>query len=75
MILLDEEPPRVLEARGAPVVFRSHAETMEYAVLHGVERWMVYGDPDGWWPIYTQAGPERPLPLPKPRVDISLVRH
>jgi hypothetical protein len=71
MIVLDAEPA-ILRARGLPVVFRTMDETVEYALLHGVQRWMVFGDPDGWWPIYTQAGPVSPPPLPKERVDISL---
>jgi hypothetical protein len=33
---------------------------------------MVFGDPEGWWPIYTQAGPVSPPRPPKERVDISL---
>jgi hypothetical protein len=73
MIVLDAEPT-ILRARGLPVVFRSMDETVEYAVLHGVQRWMVFGDPEGWWPIYTQAGPVNPPPPPKERVDISLHR-
>jgi hypothetical protein len=32
---------------------------------------MVFDDPDGWRPIYTQAGPASPPPA-KERVDISL---
>ena len=37
-------------------------------------RWMVYGDPEGWWPLYTQDGPINPPPPAKQRVDISLRR-
>ena len=73
MIVLDAQPT-ILRARGQPVVFRTMDETIEYATLHGVQRWMVFGDPDGWWPIYTQAGPVNPPPPPKERVDISLHR-
>jgi hypothetical protein len=73
MILL-EPVPRLLRARGAPVVFGSPEETVEYARLHGVLRWMVCGREDGWWPIYTQAGPlHDPPPVPG-RVDITLRR-
>lgn len=71
MILLDGGPS-ILRARGEPIVFRSPEETVEYARLHGIQRWMVYGDREGWWPIYTQAGPVNPPPPPKERVDISL---
>ena len=58
MILLDTEPT-ILRSRGEPIVFRSPEETLEYARIHGIQRWMVYGDREGWWPIYTQAGPVR----------------
>jgi len=27
---------------------------------------MVYGDPEGWWPLYTQNGPVNPLQSPRP---------
>ena len=73
MILLDAAPA-ILCVRGLPVIFRSADETLEYARLHGVGRWMVYGDPEGWWPIYTQAGPVHPPPPAKERVDLSLHR-
>jgi hypothetical protein len=71
MILLDEGPS-ILRSRGEPIVFRSPEETLEYARLHGIQRWMVYGDREGWWPIYTPNGPVNPPPPPKERVDISL---
>ena len=71
MIVLDAAPV-VVRARGQPVIFHSAEETVEYAKLHAVGRWMVFGDPEGWWPIYTQAGPVNPPPPPKERVDISL---
>jgi hypothetical protein len=71
MILLDGGPS-ILRSRGEPIVFRSPEETVEYARIHGIQRWMVYGDREGWWPIYTQAGPINPPPPPKERVDISL---
>ena len=71
MILLDTAPA-ILRVRGQPMIFHSTDETLEYARLHGVGRWMVYGDPEGWWPIYTQDGPVNPPPPPKERVDISL---
>jgi len=58
--------------RGAPVIFRSMDETVEYARMHDVQRWMVFGDPEGWWPLYTQDGPVNPPPPAKERVDISL---
>ena len=73
MILLDAAPA-ILCVRGHPMLFGSADETLEYARLHGVARWMVYGDPEGWWPLYTQAGPVNPPPPPKERVDISLHR-
>ena len=71
MIILDEEPT-ILRAKGEPMVFRSADETLEYARIHGIQRWMVYGDRDGWWPLYTQEGPVSAPPPPKERVDISL---
>jgi hypothetical protein len=71
MILLDGGPS-ILRARGDPIVFRSLEETLEYARMHGIQHWMVYGDRDGWWPIYTQDGPLNPAPPAKERVDISL---
>lgn len=71
MILLDGDP-EILRVRGEPVVFRSPEETLEYARLHNVQRWMVFGDRDGWWPLYTQDGPISAPPPPKERVDISL---
>jgi len=73
MIALDAAPT-VVRLRGAPIIFHSPEETVEYAQLHDVQRWMVYGDPEGWWPLYTQDGPVNPPPEPKARVDISLHR-
>jgi hypothetical protein len=73
MIVLDAAPLMV-RARGQPLIFRSAEETVEYARLHGIKRWMVFGDPEGWWPLYTQAGPINPAPEPKGRSDISLHR-
>jgi hypothetical protein len=73
MIVLDAAPT-LLRVRGAPMLFRSVDETLEYAQLHSINRWMVFGDPDGWWPLYTQNGPVNPPPPPKERVDISLHR-
>jgi hypothetical protein len=73
MILLDGAPT-LLRVRGQPMVFVSADETLEYARLHGIERWMVFGDPEGWWPICTQAGPVHAPPPPKQRVDLSLTR-
>jgi hypothetical protein len=73
MIVLDAAPAIVC-ARGQPVIFHSAEETVEYARLHAVERWMVFGDPEGWWPIYTQDGPISPPPVRKERVDITLRR-
>ncbi len=73
MILLDAAPT-ILCVRGQPMIFRSADETLEYARLHDIQRWMVYGDPEGWWPLYTQAGPVNPPPRPKERVDLSLHR-
>ena len=37
-------------------------ETVEYAVLHGVQHWIVFGDPDGWWPIYTPSRSSQSTP-------------
>ncbi len=74
MILLDTAPT-LLRVRGEPMLFRSAEETLEYARMHDIKRWMVYsGDADGWWPLYTQDGPVNPPPPPKERVDISLSR-
>jgi hypothetical protein len=73
MIALDATPT-IVRLRGAPIIFHSPEETVEYAQLHDVQRWMVYGDPEGWWPLYTQDGPVNPPPEPKARVDISLHR-
>ena len=70
MIVLDETP-YVLRARGVPLIFTSPEETLEYARLHGIEQWMVFGDPDGWWPVFTQGGAARTRPEKK-RVDITL---
>jgi hypothetical protein len=74
MILLEPEPT-ILRSHGRPVIFGSIDETIEYAALHDVQRWMVFGDPDGWWPLYTQAGPMHPPPPTRERVDISLRRQ
>jgi hypothetical protein len=49
-------------------------QTVEYAILQGVQRWTMFGDPEGWWPIYTQAGPVSPPRPPRERVDITLHR-
>ena len=73
MILLDGAPT-LLRVGGPPRVSRSAEETLEYARLHDIKRWMVYGDAEGWWPLYTQDGPVNPPPPPKERVDISLTR-
>jgi hypothetical protein len=73
MIVLDAAPS-IVRVRGSPLIFHSPDETIEYAQLHDVRRWMVYGDPEGWWPLYTQDGPVNPPPEPKPRVDLSLHR-
>jgi hypothetical protein len=53
MIVLDESP-YVLRARGLPVVFMSPEETLEYARLHNIGHWLVFGDPDGLWPLFTR---------------------
>jgi hypothetical protein len=71
VIVLDPVPA-IVRARGKPVYFASPEETIEYARLHDIVRWMVFGDPDGWWPLYTQDGPVNPAPEPKRRVDITL---
>ena len=66
MIVMDPAPT-LLRVRGRPMFFRSADETLENAQPHGIMRWMVYGRADGWWPVYTLAGPVNPLPAP-PRV-------
>ena len=71
MIVLDAAPA-IVRARGWPVFFSSPDETLEYARLHDIRRWMVFGDPEGWWPLYTLAGAVNPAPERKGRVDISL---
>ncbi len=63
MIVLDVAPT-IERVRGQPMIFRSPAETVEYAKLHAIGRWMVYGDAEGWWPLYTQEGPVNPAPDP-----------
>jgi hypothetical protein len=73
MFVLDPAPI-VLRARGMPVYFVSPEETIEYSRLHNIVRWIVFGEPDGWWPLYTQDGPVNPAPEPKRRVDITLRR-
>ena len=73
MIVLDAAPT-IVRVRGAPIICHSPEETVAYAQVHEVQRWMVYGDPQGWWPLYTQNGPVNPPPEPKARVDISLHR-
>jgi hypothetical protein len=73
MIVMDAAPT-LLRVRGQPMAFRSADETLEYAQLHGITRWMVCGRADGWWPVYTQDGPVNPLPEPPPAVGFSLFR-
>ncbi len=73
MIVLDVAET-IVHWRGALIIFHCPEETAEYAPLHDVQRWMVYGDPEGWWPLYTQDGLVNPPPEPKARVDISLHR-
>jgi hypothetical protein len=73
MISLDAIPAIVM-VRGQPLIFGSAEETLEYARLHDVRSWMVFGDPEGWWPLYTQDGPVHAAPESKQRVDISLTR-
>jgi len=70
MIVLDESP-YVLRARGVPLVFTSPEETVEYARLHDISQWLVFGDPDGWWPLFTQQGAASERPEKKRR-DITL---
>jgi hypothetical protein len=65
MIALDAAPT-IVRLRGAPFICHSPEETIEYVQLHDVQRWMVYGDPVGWWPLYTQNGPVNPLQSPRP---------
>ena len=73
MIVLDAAPT-LLRVRGKPMSFRSADETLEYALLHGIKRWMIYGRADGWWPVYTRDGPVNPLPEP-PRPWASDLIH
>jgi hypothetical protein len=40
MIALDAAPT-IVRVRGAPLIFHSPEETVEYAQLHDVQRWMV----------------------------------
>ena len=70
VVVLDATP-YVLKARDGPLIFTSPEETVEYARLHGIEQWMVFGDPDGWWPVFTQQGAVHVRPEKK-RVEISL---
>jgi hypothetical protein len=55
MIALDPAPA-IVRLGGAPIIFHSPVETIEYAQLHDVQPWMVYGDPDGWWPCIRRMG-------------------
>jgi hypothetical protein len=38
----------ILRARGMPMHFVSPEETIEYARLHDILRWIVSADPDDW---------------------------
>ena len=67
-IIVLDAAPAIVRVRGEPMIFRSQEETVEYARLHEIARWMVYGDPDGWWPIYTHDGP---VNLPHRRRSVS----
>jgi len=65
------------KASGTGPVSYDHkaVETFPWPVVagyHDVHRWMVYGDPEGWWPLYTQDGPVNLPPEPKASVGISL---
>jgi hypothetical protein len=71
MISLDAAPIVLLD-HGRPLVFQSADETVEFARLHNIRSWMIFGDPEGWWPLYTQDGPVHMAPPPPARVDISL---
>jgi hypothetical protein len=42
MILLDAEPT-LWRSRGEAVIFHSGRETVAYARLHSIRRWMAYG--------------------------------
>ena len=46
MIVLDAAPV-IVQARGRPMYFVSPQETIEYARLHDITRWMIFGDPEG----------------------------
>ena len=73
MIVLDAAPT-IVRVRGAPIICHSPEETIEYAQLHDVQRWMVYGDPRGlaaavyagWTgqPASRAQGPRRHQPAP-----------
>jgi len=65
MIALDAAPT-IVRWRGAPIMFHSPEETLEYARLHDVQRWMVYGDPEGWWPCIRMTGRSTRLQSPRP---------
>src|SRR5258708_26026996 len=70
MILLDTAPA-ILRVRGQPIIFKSPEETVDYARLHAVQRWLVFGDPDCSRPLSTQFVPVNPPPPPKGRIVIS----
>jgi hypothetical protein len=36
---------------------------------------MVFGDPEGWWPLFTLDGPVNPPPSAKERIDFSLQKN
>ena len=65
MILLDADPT-LLRVRGQPMFFRSADETLEYAHLHGITRWMVYaaapmaGGPPTRWTAQSIRCPSHP---------------
>ena len=65
MIALDAAAT-IVRSGGAPIIFHSPEETIEYAQLHDVQRWMVYGDPDGWWRLIRRMGRSTRLQSPRP---------
>ena len=55
MILLDAAPA-ILRVHGQPMLFGSADETLEYARLHGVARWMVTAIPRARGPSTPRRG-------------------
>jgi len=68
MIVLDAAPV-IVRARGAPVYFVSPHETIEYARLHDIVRWIVLAIPTADGRCTRKPDPSTPPPEPKGRVD------